>query len=207
MQFIRRGVQEMNRNLGGGNVRFSLTVGVENEAEWVPGANFKQWTSPDGTRQIDIYESDGLKCGGTGVKTVGLSAIAKIGGGKIMAVQEVIHPDGAVEWNVHLDVTTDREEGEWPTVASAMYSTSDGGKLYLPHPSSAPMKLGQYEKMSDEDFERLYRAEKAKNGIRHASELPEYIDVEVTIALFIDQISRNDLSRPVLVKREPSPEE
>lgn len=178
MQSLKLGVQNIQQILGRGKERFSLSVDVENEARRDGlGSNFKEWTSPDGTRRIEIHICGGIEYGGTWMKDVYLRAIGEIGGGDLMRVQEIIESDGSVDWNVYLDVTIDREEGKWTTVTDAAYSTRDGGRLYPFYSWSAQMKRGEYQKMSDEEFETLYRAEMAKNGIRHESELPHYIDV------------------------------
>lgn len=205
MQSLRRGVQGVKQIFDRNKERFSLTVAVENEARRDrSGSNFKEWTNPDGTRRITISVHGGAKYGGTWMKDVYLRAIGEIGDSEIMRVQEVIEPDGNVEWNVYLDVTVDSKEGTWPTVADAIYSTRDGGKLYPFHSWSGPVKHGQYREMADDEFENLHQAEMTKNGIRHANELPAYIDVEATVTQFINQIQRKDFSHPVLVSREPS---
>lgn len=187
---------------------FSLSIGIEKEAKKDrSNSHFKEWNSPDGKKQVLIRMIGGRKYGGAWIKDIYLIDKNFVGGGEIMRVQEIIGPDGNVEHNVYLDVMIDREENTWPTMASASYSSRNSGELHSFYSWFAPVKPSEYEEMSDEEFEALYRTEMATNGIRHERELPKYIDIDATITSFVDQINRKDFVKPALIAKEMSPEE
>jgi len=210
MRYVREHLPlPIQQIIGIGKDRFSIAVDVEKDIEWDGRgrSRSKEWTNHDNTRQILITEHGGPEYGGVWMKDIHLMLRGEVASGELMRMQEVIRADGTVEYNIYLDVTTDREAGKWPTATTAWYRSCDSGKLAPFHSGFSYVKRGEYSKMSDEEFEALWRVEMAQKGIRHANELPPYIDMSATVIGFIGQIQRGDFSKPVLVARYPSVKE
>jgi len=82
----------------------------------------KEWTNPEGTRRVEIMRS------GCNVKPlrfretdIHLREIGDFGNGVIMRVQEIIYPDGNVEYNMYLEVMIDRVEGKSPMMSLRLF--------------------------------------------------------------------------------------
>jgi len=167
------------------------------------------WRSPDKQHEVHIDKARGKDSNERWcTKRIMLKKVSEISYSShdILGVEEATNYGINIYRSVFLDARDDDERNFW--TACAVYKNfGDYGKLLKFEEWTSPLKNEEYEKMSDDEYNNLYRNEQVKNGIRRVSELPPYINIEATIDKFIDQINRRDFSQPVLVPRNVSQEE
>lgn len=204
-----RYLRDAKRAIFGGNKERAMSVPLEHDGEsgWQGSESFKykEWYNPEGTRRIIVTICGGPEYGGTWMIDIHLMAVGEVKGGEMMRVQAVTEPNSEkTEYNVYLDAVNDNQGG-WVT-NHEVYFWHDGGKKHECFSwGGTPMQRGsEYEHLTTEQYNELCKEEARKEGIYHVSELPPEIDIEETFALFMDQIQRQDFSKPVLVPKQPS---
>lgn len=162
---------------------------------------YKEWVSPDGRNSIFVLICGGPEYVGTYIKDISLSATGELSGGELMRVQAVTKQNSQeIEYNVYLDAITEKDTS-W-CITHINYFFHDNGAMHTPHSWAYPMKTSTYKNLSDQQFRKLCIAEKRAAGIHHMSEIPPEIDIEKTVATFMDQIRRLDFSKPKLIPKQ-----
>lgn len=167
------------------------------------------WRSPDKQHEVHIDKARGKDSNERWcTKRIMLKKVSEISysSHNILGVVEITQNGNNIHRLVFLDAREDNKQDFW-TVCARYENFGGYGKLLKFVEWTSPLKNEEYKKMSNDEYNNLYRNEQVKNGIRHVSELPPYIYIEATIDKFIDQINIRDFSQPVLVARNVSQEE
>jgi hypothetical protein len=177
-------------------------IGHSEEADWQgsDGYKYKEWQSKDGKRLISMSICDGPNYNNIRIKDILLNAIC---GGpsriEMMRVQEINEPDSKnAKYNVYLDAITEKEDGSW-CLTNIAYFDEDNGKMQEPSSWSNPLRKNELKDLSDYEFRKQYIASMKTEGIYHMNEILPEIDIEATVAAFMDQIRKLNFSKPILL--------
>lgn len=183
-----------------------LSKWVETDSKWQggDGYRYRTWRSPDGSREITERICDGEKYEGWVMKDIWLDVRSDMVNANMMRVQSVWKP-GATEpeYNVYVNAIQGEDGNGW-LLADVCYYGMNGGEMTEPHSWSAPMKIGEFSQLSDEEFDKLCSDWLSGEGVYSLSEIKAIGDIDIvkTVAAFREQIENFDFSRPALVPKE-----
>ncbi len=155
------------------------------------GERIEEWLSQDGKHKVIVTVMGGKEWEGTWLKDVILICTDKLVGGEMMRVQSVKRPDrDEIVNTVFIDVFRfGREFGYMENYS--FHSDNDGliedaGRISLPNHMAETTTLDYLEALTREDVHLL-------------DEVPERIDIDETIRLFLEQLEERRFTKPVLI--------
>lgn len=137
-----------------------------------------------------------------GRRLVGTIGFKELGGEEYVAL-ETLNENGG--WNDLIRVTL-RQDGDWLIETRGVFSDEEA-KGYPRGVSNAVFYVVSGRKQTSRFFTCFYdykaeaeRVRMVRQGYKYERELPERINMEATVAKFLEQVGRRDFSTPVWVE-------